>query len=133
VGDPCRLDRHRANIVMASPPDASTLALRAIRLMAEWRRATAAHMALGGGMSCACGSAFDGISAADLEDDLVEYVREKHRGSPALPPVQHAPGGQQRGELARLLYFLAESPGPGTSDILDDLERAIRGLSQSSR
>lgn len=122
---------------MASGPDSASIALRAIALMAEWRRVTAAHMALGGGLSCACGSAFDGIGVADLEQDLVDYVCDKHAASPMVAAFTHAARaeGRTKGDLAALLRALAQADSPPADAlaILQDLERAISGLANSRR
>lgn len=116
----------------ANTPDSA--ALRAIGLMAAWRRATAAHMALSGGISCACGSAFDGLSSAALERDLVLYVYEKHRAVDALRPVFEQAGCSDDGDcdLAGLLRAVAAVPADEAAvrHLLDDLEKAILGLSR---
>ena len=123
---------------MATARVPRAVALRALGLMAEWRRVTGAHMALGGGLSCACGSAFDGIGVADLERDLVDYAYDKHHDSPQLQPVFQAAGcGPGRGAgLALLLRACADVPPEDSATVtplLDDLERAIHGLAQSRR
>jgi len=117
----------------ANTPD--NAALRAIGLMAAWRRATAAHMALSGGISCACGSAFDGVSGAALERDLVLYVYEKHRAVDALRPVFERAGCTDDGDcdLASLLRSVAAAPcadAAAIGPLLDDLEKAIMGLNR---
>lgn len=115
----------------------NTLGLRAIGLMAAWRRATSAHMALAGGVSCACGSAFDGLSSDVLERDLVLFIYEKHRVVEALQPVFEragvASGGN--GDLASLIGAITECPVTDEAAlevILDDLDIAITGLGASS-
>ncbi len=105
--------------------------MRAIGLMSEWRRATAAHLAIAGGMSCACGSAFDGVPVVDLEHDLVAYAYEKHAG--ALGAVFERAGCHdgQWCDLASLLRAAAQSPDvePGAmTRMLDDLAVAIQSL-----
>lgn len=110
-------------------------ALRAIGLMAAWRRATAAHMALSGGVSCACGSAFDGVSGAALERDLVLYVYEKHRAVDTLRRVFEKAGctDEEECDLASLLRSVAAAPSADSAAVrplLDDLEKAIQGLSR---
>jgi hypothetical protein len=121
---------------MSSPPATASIALRAIAVMAEWRRTAAAHLALSGGVSCACGSAFDGIAAVDLERDLVDYVYDKHRETPAARAIfeRAGCGADASGDLASLLRALAEVSDPGDASaaaVLQDLERAIYGLAQS--
>ena len=120
---------------MRAAHGSDSLGLRAIGLMAAWRRATAAHMALPGGISCACGSAFDGLSAAVLERDLVIYVYEKHRASEVMRPVFESIGHVASGgcDLARLVRAIIECQVIGAAEtrlLLDDLDNAIRGLSQ---
>ncbi|MBA2962178.1 MULTISPECIES: hypothetical protein [Ramlibacter] len=123
---------------MTAPANSGAIALRAIGLMAEWRRLGAAHLALGGGVSCACGSAFDGISVEDLEHDLVDYVHEKHRGTPALGLLFAAAGctSDASCDLATLLRTIAEAriDDPALLEaLLADLERAISGLANDRR
>lgn len=121
---------------MKAASASSSLVLRAIGLVAAWRRATAAHMALSGGISCACGSAFDGLSSAALERDLVLYAYEKYRGTSALGPVFEKAGCADNGDcdLASLVRAITELPAideVATGHLLDDLERAISGLSRN--
>jgi hypothetical protein len=104
--------------------------------MAEWRRLGVSHLALGGGVSCACGSAFDGIPVADLERDLVEYVYEKHHATPSLGGVFARAGcsADAACDLGTLLRVVAESPaddGQALMLLLDDLQRAVSGLARN--
>jgi hypothetical protein len=104
--------------------------------MAEWRRTAAAHLALGGGVSCACGSAFDGIAAADLERDLVEYVYDKHHRTPDARVIfeRAGCGPDAGGDLASLLRVIAEidsASEAAAASVLQDLERAVYGLAQN--
>ncbi|OWT54807.1 hypothetical protein [Candidimonas nitroreducens] len=120
----------------ATSTTSNNLALRAIGLVAAWRRATAAHMALSGGISCACGSAFDGLSSADLERDLLMYTYEKYRGADTLRPLFEKAGCIDNGDcdLASLVRAITEAPfidQVATGHLLDDLEKAISGLSKN--
>lgn len=106
--------------------------------MAEWRRLGSSHLALGGGVSCACGSAFDGISVADLERDLVEYVYEKHHGTPSLDLVFTRAGCTDASacDLGTLLRAAADCPVEDSRAVgllLGDLQRAILGLARDRR
>lgn len=121
---------------MSSPPAAASVPLRAIAVMAEWRRTASSHLALGGGVSCACGSAFDGIAAADLERDLVDYAYEKHHRTPGARGIFERAGcaPDAGGDLASLLRVIAEVDGGNeavAAAVLDDLERAVYGLAQN--
>ncbi|GAA5236634.1 hypothetical protein FOZ76_13470 [Verticiella sediminum] len=121
---------------MGGANPASNPALRAIGLMAAWRRATATHMALSGGLACACGSPFDGLSGAALERDLVLYVYEKHRATHALRPVFEQAGCTDDDDcdlasLMRAITGASSSDEAAIQHLLDDLETAISGLSQS--
>jgi len=106
--------------------------LRAIALMAAWRRAVSAHTALSTGMACACGSPFDGVSGEALEQDLVFYVYDKYRGVPVLHPLFEQAGCLDGSacDLATLLRAVASAP-EGLAEVhglLDDLEKAISGF-----
>lgn len=115
--------------------DTGSTRLRIIGLMGEWRRAMSAHAALGGGIGCACGSAFDGVSMQDLEHDLVAYVHEKHAAALQVVFELAECGPDQPCDLATLLRAIGDAPSQPDSaidGIIGDLERAIRGLTTST-
>jgi len=85
--------------------------LRAIELLGRWTRLAQGHLPLGRG--CSCGAGLVNLRIADMERDLLDYLRSRH------------PGLAQAGSIADLLRALAGSKNGAREKVLTDLERSL--------
>jgi len=112
-------------------------ALRALELLAQWRRIAGAHLPLTGIGCIACGAGGNGVSVQDFEIPLLDFLHGRHGSNPALRPffqaADHVPGSG--GQMMPLLAALARAPEPvaGAAALLDDLGRSIDSFARVHR
>ena len=89
-------------------------AVLAVQLLGHWNRIAGGHVALASG--CSCGVAVTNLRVQDFEEQILEYLRDRHDGSWT--------------SISELLAGIArniEAAGPA---ILQDLQRTFESFEQ---
>ncbi|WP_046866713.1 hypothetical protein [Microvirga massiliensis] len=111
----------------------------AATLLTIWRQLERAHVPIAFG--CSCGGSIGHVRVQDCEQDILEYLYEKHAQAgtvPALAKLQNLAGCEQRrtGSITALLEAVAEDESGCNVDfkiqLLRDLRRSIDSLSAAS-
>ena len=109
--------------------------MRALELLARWRRIAGAHLPLAGMGCAACGFGAGGVSVQDFEVPILDYLHGRHGRDPALQVFFDAAGhvAGRSGQLAELLAAVARTQDPGVSAdaLLDDLARSVASFAQA--
>jgi len=89
-----------------------------MRLLGKWQRLSAGHVVFGAGCSCGAGTA--SVQVQDLEQDILGFLRGRHRRSAA--------------SISELLSAIArERGGKEALELLADLERSLDSFDQMHR
>ncbi len=110
--------------------------LRALQLLGRWARLAQGHVILG--TSCSCGAGVGSVPVADLEQDILNYLRSRHAGSsPELDALFVGEAGSRSGptKLVELLRAIASADAGLESfgAVLRDLEQSIESFERTHR
>ena len=86
-------------------------AVEAVRLLGRWQSLVGGHLVFGGG--CSCGAAATGVRVLDYEQDILGFLRKRHRLA------------AETGAIAELLAAIARRREPADLALLADLERSV--------
>lgn len=120
------------------PSNAKTLAIsiRAIQLLGAWHRVAQGHLPLNG-FACSCSLGIGGITVQDFEQDVLDYLFEKHGNVDELKNFFKNISSEKynTGALAALLRSLSVDFPDATNaeQLLDDLEKTIGSFSEAHR
>ncbi|NYE24828.1 hypothetical protein [Pigmentiphaga litoralis] len=110
------------------------LSVQAIAAAGRWTRLVQGHIPLAG-LSCMCSAGFEGISVADFEQDVLDYLFAKHGADPALAVLfaQAGCSAEGGGSVLTLLQTIAQARqhAPGASRLLTDLDSSLRSFEES--
>jgi len=120
------------------PSNAKTLAIsiRAIQLLGAWHRVAQGHLPLNG-FACSCSLGIGRITVQDFEQDVLDYLFEKHGNVDELKNFIKNISSEKynTGALAALLRSLSVDFPDATNaeQLLDDLEKTIGSFSEAHR
>jgi hypothetical protein len=105
----------------------------ATRLLGKWSLLAQRHLALGSGCA-ACSGFFGSVQARDLEQQMLDFLRERHGGKPAAAALL----AECAGSVSELLKAIATLPkkAQGLEEIdvlLSDLRRGIESIEELHR
>lgn len=89
-------------------------AVLALRLLGAWNRLAQGHVAMSTG--CTCGVGASNLRVQDFEEQILEFLRDKH--------------GANAGSIPDLLTAIVKAGGEGARALLSDLERTIDSFEQ---
>jgi len=116
------------------PSNAKTVAIsiRAIQLLGAWYRVAQGHLPLNG-FACSCSLGIGGITVQDFEQDVLDYLFEKHGNVDELKVCFKNISSEKcnTGALAALLRSLSVDipQAINAEQLLDDLEKTIGSFS----
>ncbi len=117
-----------------SDAKAVAISIRAIQLLGAWNRVARGHLPLNG-FACACSLGIGGITVQDFEQDVLDYLFEKHGNVEALKTCFENAGYGERhsGTLAALLKSISlDCPDARNAEqLLDDLEKTIGSFAEA--
>ena len=123
---------------MELPSNAKTVAIsiRAIQLLGAWYRVAQGHLPLNG-IACSCSLGIGGITVQDFEQDVLDYLFEKHGNVDELKNCFKNIRSEKynTGTLAALLRSLSVDFPDATNaaQLLDDLEKTIGSFSEAHK
>ena len=127
----------RSNSLVEEPPAPPVVALRALDLLAQWRRALGGHVPLAGLGCAACGMGAASVAVGDFEVPILDYLHGRHGGDARLRAlfVEAGYAEGRSGQVSELLAALARSrdAGPAAMPLLADLQRSIASFAQVHR
>lgn len=109
----------RSTLVLKAAKPAANVAIEALRLLGRWRQVASGHMVLAAGCSCGAGSA--SVRVQDFEQDILAFLRARHRRA------------EGAADLAALLGAIARHAERADAALLEDLERSIASFEQLHR
>jgi hypothetical protein len=86
-------------------------ALEAVRLLGRWQRLAGGHIMFGAG--CSCGAATASVRVQDFEQDILGFLRGRHRRAAGAAAI------------AELLAGITRRSEPADLALLADLERSV--------
>lgn len=109
------------------------LALRALGLMGRWTRLARGHIGIASHIACACVLPFSSIPVAQIEEDLIDYLDDRHRAAPAAVAVlARARESGAAPSLAALVRAIADAAareaGTALAVLLDDIDTWLTGI-----
>ena len=112
------------------------ISIRAIQLLGAWYRVAQGHLPLNG-FACSCSLGIGEITIQDFEQDVLDYLFEKHGNVGELKNCFEniRPEKYNTGALAALLRSLSVDFADATNagQLLDDLEKTIGSFSEAHR
>ena len=108
-------------------PEKLDVALKAIQLLGKWTRAARGHLPLNG-FACACSLGIGSISVMDFEQDLIDYLYDKHGNAKDIKIwFEKAGCDKPSGTLSSLLKALThlQVDVGQVTPVLNDLEKTI--------
>jgi hypothetical protein len=105
--------------------------VEATRLLGKWSLLAQRHLAFGAGCA-ACSRFFGSVQVRDLEQQMLEFLRERHAKKPAIAALL----AERAGSVSELLKAIATLPAKKDEDIealLADLRRSVESIEELHR
>jgi hypothetical protein len=119
-------------------PDAQSIAIEALGLLGKWTKLAQRHLSAGG--SCACSVDFGDIQVQDFEQQILDYLHNRHGAKPAMAAVMAEQGRYRKAESGSLSELLrafamqsAKVPAAESAELLGDLARSIDSIEELHR